>query len=149
MKFHDFEETAQKVLDMAQFGFPMKPISVNAAYVPTVNHATKRADVRLSADATNYKNMIQTLLPQQKRRNEWECLNREFSMWIIVDRKQRIDIDNCHKLIQDAFVSSGVIPDDRYAVDTRQMYADFSKSQWANTQCKFAVLIRWGKELTK
>lgn len=148
MPFANYEKTAQDALEWAQFVFPMKPISLNAAYIPLCNKQTGRGTVILSSDAIVYKNKIINMAARQKKIHDFETHRRLFGLWIIINRSTcGADTDNCHKLVQDAFVSAGIIPDDRFAVDTRQLYADFGKCKRMPSTIKFAVLIRWGEEI--
>lgn len=142
MKEIDFEKNALEALKHAQFGFMFKPLSVNEYLIPANGRLV------MSGDARNFKFDVQKLLILQKKRIEWELHNRYFSLTIILNRnKVKIDSDNAVKLIMDAFVSSDVIPDDRHCVDSRQMYADFSKSDRVSNEMAWAVLVRWGKEI--
>lgn len=145
IKIWDFATVALDAAKKAQFGFPRKPLSVNQAYQP-VRKGT-HADLILTSAATTYKNDILRMARNQKRIMDWENHDRYFSLWIIVNDKEKVDIDNVHKLIQDTFVTASIIPDDAYAVDTRQMYADFTKTEH-DPSTKFVVLIRWGNEIS-
>ena len=149
LKIVDFSKVAQDALSVAQFCFPMRPMSVNEAYIPVPCKQTGRSRVILSAAAVSYKKQIVTMLWNQKKLQQWDKLDRTFSLWVMVRNDQNCDIDNCHKLIQDAFADAGMIPNDRNAMDTRQMFADFSRCNRIPKTAKFVVLIRWGDLIKK
>lgn len=147
----DIDDLGQDALELAQFGFVLAPMSVNAAYAPTLNRQTGAVYTRLTSEAEVYKNQLYTLIMGHKRRVgsrafNWQCQNRRFSFWIILrkghKRAEAIDADNCVKLILDTFVKAGIVPDDRYCRDSRQFYADFDRAGW-NKDLAFGVLVRW------
>lgn len=149
----DISAHSEFVVENAQFFFNMSPISVNDAYAPARHAATGNAHTYLTAAAANFKDHVAIIAKQQIRRRDaraegWQNRERPFSLWVGLrkghTRCERLDTDNVHKLIQDAFVTAGIIPDDRHARDTRQLYVDFP-NHWPK-ETAFCVLIRWVNE---
>lgn len=138
----DFDKIAQDALQIAQFGFKFKSLSSNEAYIPKGNN------LFLTWAGASFKEKVMRILSKQKARLGWEKQNRYYSLWIILNPKYcRVDANNSAKLIQDAFVSAGIVPDDRYSLDSRQIYGDFSPIARIPADTHWAVLIRHGKEI--
>lgn len=151
----DIERVAQDALPMAQFGFSYKPVSTNNLKIPVIRQINGRPTPVMvpSAEAETFKNNVRNSIWRQTRMTSspaanWQMQNRYFSLWVIANSRKskmlRLDIDNIHKPIQDVFVEAGIVPDDKYAVDARQLYGDFLEAGLPD-DFLFAVLIRWDK----
>lgn len=138
----DIDRTAIPAANSAQFSFRCKPVSLNEAYAP-VRKGT-HADLIMTWVAKNFKDEVYRSAIRQKKLYPFTTWDRKFSFWMIINSMHcKADSDNCHKLPQDAFVKAGVIPDDSHAIDTRQMYVDFTKTK-VDPESRFVVFIRWG-----
>lgn len=147
----DFEATGTDALRLAQFGFAFPPLSVNEWLIPGMT-SDKKPTICLSWAASDFKNKVIRAIDAQRRRDsskayEWVKQDRYFSLWVVLRKGhatcERMDVTNCNKLIEDAFVSAGVIPDDRWSRDGRQLYGDFAAAGLPD-HFTFAVFIRWG-----
>lgn len=141
----DFDKAAYGALQHAQFSFPMRPISLNNYLVPKMYGK----GMTLSADAQNFKTQAVRHLWRQKPLLNWVCKPRYFSFWTILrsghDVCEAMDVDNCNsKMLLDSFVNAGIVPDDKYCRDTRQLYGDFSKVGRVPNSATVCVLVRWG-----
>ena len=115
----NIEKVGKDALDLAQFGFSFAPLSVNKYLVPVISRKTNIPVpvMQMSSDAQRFKQNIykairSAMVRESSRAYGWECLNRKYSFWIILKkgdkRVEKLDTDNCHKLLQDAFVNAGV-----------------------------------------
>lgn len=151
----DFDAVSQPALEIAQFAFSLKPVSTNnlkKPWIATMADGRKVPVMHSTSEADTFKSAMYNILFRQTRRETsrafgWEKLNRHYSMWLILrdgeKRMEALDADNCHKGVQDAFVNAGIVPDDKFCRDSRQMYGDF-KAAGLPDDFLFAVLIRWG-----
>lgn len=140
----DTDKAARNALELAQFAFVFKPLSVNEYLMPVGSRMI------MSHAAQDFKQKVIRILEKQKTSHDWSwvCKDRYFSLWIILNRQRvRIDPDNSVKLILDSFVAAGIVPDDKHACDTRQLYTDFPAGGKVPMEYAWAVLIRWGNKL--